>query len=171
MINIALLVLLMVLLAKSADVLRRMEIESRARHNQTARLEAEQERLERATDDYRGLVEKVEKDITSQGHELHKLREEREAADEELKRIQAMPKERLLVADRATVANPKLWELEVVNEQAARTGSIIHADAWAKGRICIIGGATERDARHRGESRFPSGLGYRIHRVSRFRRT
>ena len=92
MINIALLVLLLVLLAKSADVLRRMEIEGRARHNQTARLEAEQERLEKATDDYRALVEKVEKDITAQGHELHKLREEREAADEEFKRVQAAPK-------------------------------------------------------------------------------
>ena len=61
----------------------------------------------------------------------------------------------------------------IFNEQFIRSATPLNmaaAEAWQKGRICLIGASTDRDARHRSESKYPPSMGYRIHRVHRFRR-
>jgi hypothetical protein len=173
MINVGLILFLVLAILQVALSLRKMEQDGRQRRVQLVKLEADQERLNRATEDFRYLMERTEKELQQQAQEIEKAKTEREAGDVELKRIQAMPKERLIVADKTTLQHPKLWEVEVVNDQLIRQAtpnSMAAAEAWQRGRICLIGASTDRDARHRGESKYPPSLGYRIHRVHRFRR-
>jgi hypothetical protein len=172
-VNVGLILLLVLAVLQVALILRKMETDSRQRRQQMVKLEADQERLSRATEDFRYLLERTEKELQRVAQEIEKAKTERDAGDAEVKRIQGMPKERLIVADKSTIQHPKLWEVEVTNDQFIRSASgtnIAAAEAWQRGRICLIGASTERDARHRGESKYPASLGYRINRVHRFRR-
>lgn len=173
MVNVGLILMLVLAILQVALILRKIEQDNKARRVQTVKLEADQERLNRATEDFRYLMERTERELQQMAQEIEKAKTERDAGDVELKRIQAMPKERIIVADKTTIQHPKLWEVEVVNEQLIRNATpltMASAEAWQKGRICLIGATTDRDARHRSESKYPPSLGYRIHRVHRYRR-
>ncbi|MFC7334656.1 hypothetical protein [Rhodocista pekingensis] len=171
--NLILLLLFVLALVQFAVTLRRMEGDRADRHRATARLEGEHRALKEVCAEVQQRQAQADAAITEAEAELTRLKELRADAEAELHAAQQMPRQRLHMIDRAGLVHQRLWEVTVVNDGqgSLRAGPPpAQAGDWAAGRICLIGAATERDARHRIETRFPSAQGYRIIGVQRFRR-
>lgn len=175
--NLILLLLFVLSLVQFAAILRRMERDQADRRRAAARLEAEHLALKEACEGVQQQQAQADAAIVEAEAELTRLKELREDADAECKAAQDAPKQRLLLIDRSAIIHQRLWEVALVNDGHARGSLRVgpplppqQAAEWAAGRVCLIGAATERDARHRTETRFPSSQGYRIIGVQRFRR-
>lgn len=171
-VNIVLLLILILSLVQFAVLLRRMEADKAERTRMLSRLEEDHGRMKAVCDGMGELMKQAGQALTEAGKELERLKDAREVAELELKAQEELPKQRLFVIDKNTIVHAKLWEVTVVNDQFAKVPKPgPTAQEWAAGRICLVGAATDRDARQRVESRFSTALGFRIERVQRFRKS
>ncbi len=170
-VNIVLLLVLILSLVQFAVLLRKMEADRVERTRTLSRLEEDHTRMKAVCDGMGTVMKQAEETLAEANKELDKLKELREVAELELKALEEQPKQRLFVFDKNTIVHAKLWEVTVSNDQlikAPKPGPT--AQEWAAGRICVVGAATDRDARQRVESRFATSLGYRVVGVKRFRK-
>lgn len=170
-VNIVLLLVLILSLVQFAVLLRRMEADKAERTRTLSRLEEDHNRMKAVCDGMGTMMKQAEDSVAEAQKELDKLKEAREAAELEVKALEEQPKQRLFVLEKGTIVHAKLWEVSVVNDQLIRASKPVPtAQEWAGGRVCVVGAATERDARVRVESRFPVSLGFKITGVRRFRK-
>lgn len=172
LLNIFFLLLFMVCMAYLAAGLRRMESDMAGNRRDLDRLEREERELNGAIGTLQEMIGQEEAKVAEVVGELDRLANQKEEAEVHLQAALDAPRQRLFVLDKATLIHGRLWEVTVANAglAPAAAGGPPTAQEWAAGRICLIGSATDRDARHRTESRFPSSQGYRIMSIERFRR-
>lgn len=169
--NIFLLLIFLVCLAYLAVGLRRMEADLAAGRRDMNRQNRQQGEINGAVETLQTMIGEEEEKISAIVEELDKLAGQKEQAEVELQAAMEAPKQRLFIFDKVTLVHGKLWEVLVTNDTLIPTGDMAAVAAeWRTGRICLVGSATDRDARHRTESRFPSAQGYRIMAIERFRR-
>lgn len=168
-INIFLLLIFLICLIYLAIGLRRMEADMSASRRDLERLSRQEAELTGGIGTLEEMIGKEEEILRGIVVELDALKARKEEADVELQAAIDAPKQRIFVIDKSTLIHGKLWEVKVVNDALAKAGAPTAAE-WADGRVCLIGSVTDRDARHRTESRYPPGQGYRIVGVERFRR-
>ncbi|HYE48659.1 MAG TPA: hypothetical protein VEB20_03640 [Azospirillaceae bacterium] len=171
MINIALTVLMIASIIQAGLSIRRMGDDRDSRTRRLMRLEEENGRLEAGCDAMKEMVDKAAAQLREIEEATAELKAVRDEVDLELKRLAEAPRQRLFVHDKAALAHGKLWEVQIANDGFLRQiPTTPPAEEWAIGRTCLIGAATDRDARQRADARFPASLGFRILKVDRFRR-
>lgn len=169
LLNVGLLLVILVALAYSAALLRRIQIDVAEYQRDMRQVEQERHHLEGACGTLRGLIAQVDAELLRGMEEMAELRETKEGLEAELTAINQMPKQRLLLFDRGTLAQPRLWEVTVARDGVTPI-SPEEGMEWAAGRTYLIAGISERDVRYRLEPRFPAAQGYRLVTVERFRR-
>lgn len=170
-VNIVLLLVLILSLVQFAVLLRKMETDKVERARTQSRLEEDHSRMKSVVDGMATLMKQAEDSLAEITQDIEKLKDAREAAEVELKALEEKPKQRMFVIDKNTIVHAKLWEVSVMNDQLIKGSKPPPGtQEWAVGRICLIGAATERDARQRVESRFATSLGYKITGLKRFRK-
>jgi uncharacterized protein YgbK (DUF1537 family) len=166
-IHVGLILLILVSLAYAAAVMRKIEADV-AQHQRDMRAVAEEHhQLEVACATLGDLLSQVGDELARAQAEVMRLTDEKAQQEADLAALEEAPKQRLFLVDRATLAQAKLWEVTLVNGNGAPPSTSLE---WAAGRTYLVAGATDRDARYRAEPRFPSGQGYRITKIERFRR-
>ncbi|WP_119677381.1 hypothetical protein [Indioceanicola profundi] len=173
LVNIAFLLIFLGCLAYLAVGLRRMESDMAGSRREAERLDRQRGELNGGIGTLLDMIGQEETKLAAILLERDRLADQKEEAEVQLQTALDVPKQRLFVFDKSTLIHGRLWEVTVANPDLTSTagGGSPTAQEWAMGRICLVGSATERDARHRAESRFPSSQGYRIIKVERFRRS
>jgi hypothetical protein len=168
LIHAGMVLLILVSMAYGAAVMRRIEGDVSSFQRESRHLESERHRLEAACKALRDLIQGADADVEKARAELEKVLEIKAEAEANLQRLAEAPKQRLILFDRATLGQGKLWEVSIIHEGTAPDPA--HAQQWAGGRVYLTPGVTDREARHRAEPRFSPAMGYRITGVERFRR-
>lgn len=171
-IHVGLILLILVSIAYAAAVLRKIEADVAHHQRDMRTVEEERHQLEVACQTLGDLLSQVGEELASAQAEVMRLADEKAQQEAALAALDQAPKQRLFLVDRATLTQAKLWEVMIVNGGSANGAVPPPATSmeWAAGRTYLIAGATDRDARYRAEPRFPSGQGYRIAKIERFRR-
>lgn len=169
--QVAFILLMLVSIAYAAAVMRKIESDVGQYQRDLRAVEEDHHRLDVACNTLRTLNAQVEEDLTRGRTELAQLQDAKAEVDAELAALEEAPKQRLFMLDRAALGHAKLWEVTVTN--AGGSGALLPAETameWANGRVYIIQGTTDRDAKLRADPRFLASMGYRIMKVERFRR-
>lgn len=169
--QVAFILLMLVSIAYAAAVMRKIESDVSQYQRDLRTVEEDHHRLDVACNTLRTLNVQVEEDLARGRAELAQLQDAKAEIDAELAALEEMPKQRLFMLDRATLGHGKLWEVTITN--AGGPGVVLPAETameWANGRVYIIPGTTDRDAKLRADPRFLASMGYRIMKVERFRR-
>lgn len=157
--------------AYAAAVMRRMEGDVVVFQRESRQSDEENQRLEVACSTLRGMLSEAENEVSRVLGELATVAEAKEKAEVELAAAMNAPKDRLYILDRSSLTHARLWEVVTVNDMPRRHAHAPGwAEEWAQGRTVLVGATTDRDARQRVESRFPSSQGYRTIKAERFRR-
>ncbi|HYC02948.1 MAG TPA: hypothetical protein VED40_06625 [Azospirillaceae bacterium] len=171
LINLALGLVALACLIQAALTWRRMQSDRIARERRMVRLEEDHGRAEAARQAMQEVIDASAATLREIETATDGLRQVRDEAEIELKRLAEAPRQRLFVLDKGTIVHGKLWEVTVANDSFLRVVPAPRpAEEWAIGRVCLFGGATEREARQRAEGRLPPNMGYRVLKLSRFRR-
>lgn len=171
LLNVGLLLVILVAIAYSAALLRRIQIDVAQHQRDMRQVEQERHHLDGACNTLRGLIAQVEMELARGMEEMASLRETKEGLDAELIAINEMPKQRLLLFDRGTLAQPRLWEVTMARDTGMSAAASPEGGMeWGAGRTYLIAGISDRDVRYRLEPRFPAAQGYRLVTVERFRR-
>ncbi|MQP64097.1 hypothetical protein GE253_01940 [Niveispirillum sp. SYP-B3756] len=171
-IHVGLILLILVSITYAAAVLRKIEGDVVQHQRDMRTLEEEHHQLEVACNTLGELLSQVGDELASAQAEVMRLSDEKAQQEAALAALEEAPKQRLFLVDRSTLTQAKLWEVTILNGGAGNGPGVPVATSmeWAAGRTYLIAGATDRDARYRAEPRFPSGQGYRIAKIERFRR-
>ncbi|MEE3625876.1 hypothetical protein UCD39_18120 [Nitrospirillum sp. BR 11752] len=170
--NIGLIVLLMYSLIQFTLTARSIEEDRRTRERRLGRLEEELGHATAAANDAKATAEGSAREAAALEEAVAELRAVRAEADAKLRELQSAPRRRLIVPDKAVLVHGRLWEVTVVPVAGtAANGAEAETPAGDNGaRVYLLGATTDRDARFRAEQRFPTGLGYRVQKVERFKR-
>ncbi|MBB6254027.1 hypothetical protein [Nitrospirillum iridis] len=159
--NIGLIVLLFYSLIQFTLTARAIEDDRRLRERRLGRLEEELGHVTAAANDAKATAEGSAREVATLEEALAVLRTTRAEAEAKLRELQSAPRRRITVPDKAVLVHGRLWEVTV--GQAGTEGDVAT-------RPYLFGATTDRDARFRAEQRFPTGLGFRVQKVERFRR-
>ena len=169
--QVAFILLMLVSIAYAAAVMRKIESDVGQYQRDLRTVEEEHHRLDVACNTLRTLNTQVEEELAKGRADLAQLQDAKAQIDAELAALAEAPKQRLFMLDRATLGHGKLWEITVTNASGSASGLPAETSMeWANGRVYIIPGTTDRDAKMRAEPRFLASMGFRIMKVERFRR-
>lgn len=167
LIHVGFILLILVSIAYAAAVMRKIESDVSQHQRDLRTVGEEHHQLDVACNTLRDLLAQTGEELARAQAEVVMLADQKAEQEAALQALEQAPKQRLFLVDRAALAQAKLWEVSIVNGTGAPPATSVE---WAAGRIYLIPGATDRDARYRAEPRFPSGQGYRILKIERFRR-
>ncbi|MDE1149366.1 MAG: hypothetical protein PW843_22660 [Azospirillaceae bacterium] len=156
--NLGLIALLLYSLIQFILSARAIDQDRQARERRLARLEEELGHANAAVTQARAAADGSARQAGDLEGALETLRAAWTEIDARLRALQAAPRRRITLLDKAVLVHGRLWEVAVGGNM----------DGAA--RLYLFAAATDRDARFRAEQRFPASLGFRVQRVDRFKR-
>lgn len=161
------LLVMAILIAKSASLLEEVAALRRADRRRSRRVAGSGEARERALAQMDARVQEIAAEGSAYREEIERLRVEVADAERTLRQVGETPRRMMIVFDKASLGREKLWEVRVANPDIAARGPRSDGGdpivtSWTEGRVYLLAAATAEEARDRCVARFPPHLGYQI---------